>query len=236
MRANCTTIITIHSYVIELRLTSTIRTVIVIVLSQDLIILRSHHLLALLFIVVSCATNCLTLALYVDNFFRLFFDLCILTKFLPFVLVFIGNLTMVLNLLERTFELRELVADEHTWSHICPLLSLEVLDFLKRGGDAFIVRRNLLYTASSLVGIVVAPILRLQFLLFHFLFRQVLLDFFLVGSKRCEEPVLHFLNTRQLVFVLDNATQHGHKIREVRDRLHFVEIEVSILNFFVDSM
>lgn len=50
-----------------------------------------------------------------------------------------------------------------------------------------------------------------------------------------EEVVLKFLDPTELFFVIDYVPHHCDQLSEVLNRLHFVEVKVSVLYFLVNS-
>ena len=58
----------------------------------------------------------------------------------------------------------------------------------------------------------------------------------MVSRQLYEKLVLQLLNPRELIFIIDNAPEHGHLVREERYWLHFVEEKIRVLNFVIDSV
>ena len=50
-----------------------------------------------------------------------------------------------------------------------------------------------------------------------------------------EEGLLQTLNLSELIFIADYASHCCDELSELWDRLHFVQVEIGVLDFFVDS-
>jgi len=63
----------------------------------------------------------------------------------------------------------------------------------------------------------------------------MLLDLSSLFLHLMEEVVLKFLDPTELFFVIDYVPHHCDQLSEVLNRLHFVEVKVSVLYFLVNS-
>ena len=57
---------------------------------------------------------------------------------------------------------------------------------------------------------------------------QVIFDFLAFTSHFLEKGLLHALDFGELPFIVDHTSHHCHKLGELRDGLHFVQIEISV--------
>ena len=117
------------------------------------------------------------------------------------------------------------ISDQEAWRLVgrkCTRFKL--FSIFKRFHDSFIVRRNFFEVRLWCNLRVIAQ------LLFDVIFYLLA-----IVNNLLKEGLLQALDLRELIFIMDYTTHHRDKLSELGDGLHFVQVEICVLDFLIDS-